>query len=981
MNISDFIPSYPYIEDPEFNRKISNLKEFNDIEEGSLRWRHQELVTRYAGPHTAYDRHLIYHTPGTGKTCAAVDIIEDTFKHNPDIKRAVIVVPNETLIQQWKDSIAFICSGKNSRYIPEHYYSTDPENELSDQEKKNRLNKEISRFYTLETYEKFQNNIRKGGYTNTIVVIDEAHNIKLTLYDDYYNFLHRISKVILLTGTPMIDNAKEIAGLLNLLLPVKDKIDPSTFDKTYLKNGKLIEDKANDLEPKIRGMVSYVTSNEDFPTKEAVGELWEGVTNYIKVYKTEMSDFQTEGYLAAWKQYQETIKGPDEKKYKKDRDTVYLQTIAALTFIYYSTAKKRYIWGTDVTVMEDPKTKEVINKDALMNQAGTSIRPKYVKDLKENLAKYSSKLAAIVKIAQDNPKDPIFVYNDDVSGAQGCIFQSAVLRDVFGIKTDYMIGTNATKHDRIKKRFNDITNRDASNLQVLFGSRTVGTGLSLINAKHAIIVTPHWNISTTDQALARAIRADSLNWLPKSERIIKTYYLVADNPKIDVAKNTDAIILKHAESKDVAIKSVERFLKKVAWDCKLNYKTNYVAGIANSRECDYDDCEWKCYGFPENESSESDADAEDEDESESESENDNAGNWILFYSEDRKKILEKTIIEFFQKNSVIDINEITNNNPIDKKLIILILEDFIVKNKTIRNRYGVEVYIRYDGEYLYLSDNLNNEQISDVWYTDKPYINRYTTLTEIVDRDTIKNDNITCDDPYSMKSKTRVKTAEILYVLNITKPNEKISEALEKFSKDFFTIDGTAVHTLEKYEGGPLRIYDSSEKIWRDSDKNESSKYNKKIKEYSVVSVVSDVSDVNDVSDIVNNIYKAYIKYETGETKLVLNVPDKDDKDARKNVKGSTVKSVKKYELMNLAPTLGLDELIRIAGELSIDIPTKNIAREKMIAELETKSNGNYAGYQDNVEKYYRLSLLTGPDLFKIIEQFFIEKGLTVGQK
>ena len=111
MNISDYIPSYPELTDPEFNNKIFHKKELYDLRTsaapdpigapGDL-WPHQNLVGRFISPHTPYNEQLLFHSPGTGKTCAAT-IIAEVNKLDPLIRMPVLViVPNDLLAVQWE---------------------------------------------------------------------------------------------------------------------------------------------------------------------------------------------------------------------------------------------------------------------------------------------------------------------------------------------------------------------------------------------------------------------------------------------------------------------------------------------------------------------------------------------------------------------------------------------------------------------------------------------------------------------------------------------------------------------------------------------------------------------------------------------------------------------------------------------------------------------------------------------------------------
>ena len=84
------------------------------------------------------------------------------------------------------------------------------------------------------TEEKMSESIDK--YKDSLIIIDEVHHIReagdeSTTYERYMKFLDKLmeypTKIIIMTGTPMRDNEKEIINLINLILLKKI---PSNFE-------------------------------------------------------------------------------------------------------------------------------------------------------------------------------------------------------------------------------------------------------------------------------------------------------------------------------------------------------------------------------------------------------------------------------------------------------------------------------------------------------------------------------------------------------------------------------------------------------------------------------------------------------------------------------------------------------------------------------------------------------------------------------
>jgi hypothetical protein len=138
MEISDFLLKYPYIDSLSkdlggsldtytipLQQAIYNKKEFYDfklqaIEEkpkgrGDL-LRHQVIAQRYMSYHTPYDGVLLFHEPGTGKSCSSVSIAE-ILKESGNFTQCIILVKGEPRIFSFMKELAFVCT--DGRYITE----------------------------------------------------------------------------------------------------------------------------------------------------------------------------------------------------------------------------------------------------------------------------------------------------------------------------------------------------------------------------------------------------------------------------------------------------------------------------------------------------------------------------------------------------------------------------------------------------------------------------------------------------------------------------------------------------------------------------------------------------------------------------------------------------------------------------------------------------------------------------------------------
>ena len=269
---------YPEVNDPEFNLKILEKKEFldnstnfkiKDVEKEadklcSLKFElnpHQQFVKNYLSINTPYNSLLLYHGLGTGKTCSAITISEDMRKYMKQMgisKRIIIVAsPNvqdnfrqqlfddRKLIKEGNRWIVEGCSGNN--YLKE----LNPANLKGLSKKKiiNQVNKIINNYYLFMGYIEFANYISKQInitdnfsedekkkikkhklekiFANRLIIIDEVHNIRISddnqkdkrvarMLDELVNYVNPL-RLLLLSATPMYNDHKEIIWLLNLM--------------------------------------------------------------------------------------------------------------------------------------------------------------------------------------------------------------------------------------------------------------------------------------------------------------------------------------------------------------------------------------------------------------------------------------------------------------------------------------------------------------------------------------------------------------------------------------------------------------------------------------------------------------------------------------------------------------------------------------------------------------------------------------------
>lgn len=660
----DFLNPY----DENFYQAIFEKKEFYDerldekvekTEEGTL-LKHQKIISRFLSSHTPYDQILLMHQMGTGKSQAAIGSIELILKNeNSSFTGAIIVAKNQTLLGNFKGEIKKLTGNE---YIPPGV------SELTEGEEKARTKKLMSKHYSFSTFYEIAKNVKTlriangdnndddenerdyfepysnqniiDEYSNKIIVIDEVHNIrskeddeknkeKINKYKEFYYLLHNVKncKIILLSGTPMKDNIGEFPDVLNLILPRDQNFETGDdFVKEYFKNDKIIPSKADEFKEKIKGRVSYLKSSVSEVKKEFVGKKNVGKLKHFIVDEHNMSKFQSGAYIEANNKKSgfelqlrqaSSFVFPDKTfgseafpKQKEGKNSEWIKLVKKT-----QTVKKRKGDDKKYYVLTD-KFKEKLqgktDEETLKNIKKYSVAFYYcIKDILESVKKDKNGNCMI-----DSNGKSSFVYTEFVFGSGGILF--SLLLGLFGFSRAY--GDEKTKgcryvlfnneivddNERLKllNRFNNPDNLHGEYINIIIGSKSVSEGVTFKNIQKEYIITPHWNYSETDQAIARGFRFGSHQALLDSGVIPKVeVYQYVSIPVNGEGKPLykDSIDLRMytiAEGKDIAIKQIDRLVKEASIDCALTYKRNYTPGYDYQRECDYMDCSYSCDGVP-----------------------------------------------------------------------------------------------------------------------------------------------------------------------------------------------------------------------------------------------------------------------------------------------------------------------------------------------------------------------------------------------
>ena len=141
---------------------------------------------------------------------------------------------------------------------------------------------------------------------------------------------------------------------------------------------------------------------------------------------------------------------------------------------------------------------------------------------------------------------------------------------------------NALKRNFLLNVFNCEENKKGNLIRVFLSTKAGAEGINLMNVRQVDIMEPYWNEMRIKQAIGRAIRQCSHASLPPQERTVDIYHYVStikthvseDISASGSPESSDEYVRQIANNKQQVIDKVEKLMKEVAIDCKLNRAHN-----------------------------------------------------------------------------------------------------------------------------------------------------------------------------------------------------------------------------------------------------------------------------------------------------------------------------------------------------------------------------------------------------------------------
>lgn len=763
VSYEEYIPSYPSIQDKEFYNRIVEKKEFWNGQDDMF-FRHQMNIARYMAQWTLYSSLLIYHEMGTGKSALTVAMTE-LVKKGGYYKKVLYIAHNQTQIMNYKNEIKRFSLRLTSSFQRE--IKSLPEEKIRSRWN-SILTKDGYEFYTFGTvaneFSRQSDTLIQQKYENSIIIIDEAHHLVQTNKEEdkrSYNTLLRLlsllkhKKVLVMTGTPIRDQPDEVIPLLNMVLPTNKNFSRPDFISTFFNIKEQVEIFNNvklpvyDWKPdekirfieQVKGYISYVKRRQSNAVIQYVGKIYEPMKN-IKIVTHRMEPFQNMVYTDMFRK--ERLGTEEEEKTKAS---------------FYTLSKQASLFVFPSEEIGEKGYKKYVSPQFVLRPSFLETIGDYKKissgEIIQQLKQFSASYAYVLQEILNNPKELVYVFSDLVEGSGILLFMS-ILKTLFGFKLitskKDLVDSKGERmillNDRVANEddfqdfinyFNRPENKHGDYCQIVMSTNKTKEGISLKNVRQIHILTPSWNIADTSQAMARSLRARSHDDLENpivriflhvsvpfiGEEEEEEEWLLGNIPiqKDELMFSVDFQRYYRSEIKERNAKLMDRVFLESSWDCLMNIPHNMASNRVEdySRDCEYDKCQYKCYGVSDQILPASDF-----------------SNANQFYSEEDQLEIFNQIKYFFYYNHSILLTELFStilsgfNQPLVEKCLTQIINQPIL----LRDYRNLPCFLNYKNGLLFLTDNpylpVSGENY-EIYYQQNPATRLIFPLHDLLD--------------------------------------------------------------------------------------------------------------------------------------------------------------------------------------------------------------------------------------------------------
>ena len=755
MEVADFVPNYPTVDDDLLQQKVLNKTEFSILDSNNVKadgtyFRFQQNLGRLMSPYTPYNRMLLDYKVGVGKTCSAmiVHTLHQQIQRG-EFRPTILITSGPSLEQNFKDQFIRKCPNIAKEFTFANYVDT------KGIKRKVRDNFRFRRYGEFATYingKKKNGKIIQRPKTNEFIkrefsgrrfILDEGHVLKNK--GPRYKALMRVFDVaddltiLILTGTPLTEHPIEALTLVNLLKHKDDRVNmtETQFLKKYYDGLKFKKSKEGELLNIYKGFVTHLKQTSTIEESEFMEN--PAIPNTFKDFKTynvEMSDFQRKVYMKSLR----------EKKVYRKRDKGAKGNILGL-FITDGKGEKlevvskaggafdKLALATSIFVFPDGTYgPDGFKKNLQESNKRLRFKDKKMqKEIVENLQNYSVVFhTAIAKIVE-NPDRVFYVHFDTLNELHlfGLLLE-LVLKFRFWDGKSSRFGCNREKpsytkitqdqtksKDELQALLDQIgrkENFDGSCIRVVLGSPVSGIGLTIPSATVTFVIGSQVSPANITQIPNRINRPGSLKWVEEAGLPINsmTYLFAATTPGV---KSIDLHIYTLSQNKLLLTKPQYDLLKRADPFCGTSYARN-VTSKNDNYVCAFTDKPDKSTRIWTYE--------RDQDELTD----------LLYWKQDEINAVKKEMIEKVKNYGTANVTEFLDSNPM---IVYRAVKELSKEHVEVETATGENGAVFIEGDLLFVDPTVSGD-INSSFYIRSQTFPTDITLYDVMSRDFVDDD-------------------------------------------------------------------------------------------------------------------------------------------------------------------------------------------------------------------------------------------------